>query len=265
MANHAAGSFQRFANGWRISLPPHDSTWEVAGKALLHAFRKRGALGSWALPKCNPQQAVDADSLLAEDLFENSGQSSALHVWRNHPSIVVPRRFAQMEHFPDAVAMSPFPVTIRRSGGTTVVHGPHILNISLATISARSQPLNIPHAYARLGRIIISALDEIGVRAQMGNVDGSHCPGLYSIVAGGRKLAGTAAFVTSCHDARVVVAHANLNLAFKKSDIELIIHFERSLKLMPSYQWHVHAGLDSLVPFARGMGRPPRSLTPSNC
>ena len=219
----------------------------MAGYALYEALSQRGAYGDWELPECDGQQAVDADSKLADAMFISTERTSRLRVWRNHQALVVPRTFARQPLFFEAAKRASAPIVIRRSGGSAVMNGPHILNISSVSIIAKAVPVNIPDAYATLGKVIVSALNDIGVNAAINEVKGSHCPGRFSIVADGRKLAGTAAFVVSKEAERAVVAHANLYLESRKSDLEEIVHFERSLEMYSDYKFEAHIGLNQLA------------------
>jgi len=214
---------------------------------LFNALKQKGAIGQWKLPDHEAQAAIDTDWLLAKQLAAQDGPGRILRIWRNHRALVVPRNFRLKAGFNKAVGQLPMPVALRRSGGTAVIHGPHVLNISLITKSARCQPISIPSAFAQLGGLIIGALSEIGVQADMADTHGVHCPGRYSIAVSGKKLAGTAAFVFDTGDIRATVAHASLALAGNNSDLENISSFEQALGMPGNYDLDAHASLASTL------------------
>ena len=227
-----------------VNLDPQSAEASIS---LFNALKQKGAIGQWKLPDHDAQAAIDIDGLLAKELAAQDEQTYILRIWRNQHALVVPRNYRLKAGFDEAVGQMQLPVALRRSGGTAVIHGPHVLNISLITKSPRCQPISIPNAFAQLGDLIIGALSEIGVQAEMADTHGAHCPGRYSIAVSGKKLAGTAAFVFDTGDIRATVTHASLALAGNNSDLENISAFEQALGMPGNYELDAHACLASTL------------------
>lgn len=210
---------------------------------LAEHLRCEGASLEWDTEPADPQARIDADEKLAEEMFSRPAGARALRVWRNVHALVIPRRFSRHDGFDAAAARSPLPVLTRKSGGTAVVHGPHIVNISLALSEPRSTELSMGRLFTQLGEVMVEALAPLGVQARLGDVAGAHCPGRYTLQSRGRKLAGTAAFVRKRGDLRVAMVHANLALDTHPSDLDAIMAFEASMDFGELYDPAVHTDL----------------------
>jgi lipoate-protein ligase A len=92
----------------------------------------------------------------------------------------------------EASAARDWPVVVRRTGGGPVPQGPETLNISLAFASAREQAPTIDTTFRDFAGRLIAALAACNVTAEIGEIEGSCCPGRYDIAIAGRKIIGIA-------------------------------------------------------------------------
>ncbi len=195
-----------------------------------------------------PQIAVDGDT----PQIAAAGESSRwLRVWRNSPCLVASRRQSRMQGFPLAAAQSAsdgWPVAVRRSGGTTVVHRPGILNVSLVSLSSGDSNLGVRQDYLALLGALAKALAPLGIPAEHGSVDGAHCDGDYNLVWQGRKLAGTAGFVGRMNGMKLRVFHATLAVRGDLfTDLAAIENFETALGENPLYDRKAHVSVAGIL------------------
>jgi lipoate-protein ligase A len=83
-------------------------------------------------------------------------------------------------------------VVIRRTGGGPVPQGPQTLNISLASAAPRAAAPDIDASFAAFAGWLGDALRACGLAPEIGEIEGSCCPGRYDIAIGGRKIIGIA-------------------------------------------------------------------------
>lgn len=230
---------------WRTSLSGHslDTQVELLGAQLARCFERDGAENEWALCPTDPQAAVNRDMMQARLLLSNPRLGPRMRVWRNCRALVVPRSFRNRDGFEAAVAASPVPVVLRDSGGSAVMHGPHVLNLSLALPMPRAHPLRIEDAFGAFARAVRGPLGKLGVDVQMADVARAHCPGRFTLAAKGRKIAGTAAFVREQGEWRVALIHCNLVIAQHRDDLETIIGFETVMGLSADYLPDAHTSI----------------------
>lgn len=128
------------------------------------------------------------------------------------------------------------------------MHGPHVLNLSLALPAARACPFRIEEVFGALAEVVSGPLGRLGVDVHMANIARAHCPGRFTLVAMGRKIAGTAAFVREHGDRRVALAHCNLVLAHNRDDLDAIISFEKAVGLAANYLPDAHTSVAEAIP-----------------
>jgi lipoate-protein ligase A len=112
--------------------------------------------------------------------------------WRAPRALVVPRSTARLPRFTEAAAASAregWPVIVRESGGGIVPLAPGVLTVALAFTAPA---IRIEAGFRTLCEPLVAALGDLGVDATIGWVPGAFCDGAYNVVAGGRKIAGTA-------------------------------------------------------------------------
>ncbi|HMO75956.1 MAG TPA: hypothetical protein PKD99_06195 [Sphingopyxis sp.] len=194
--------------------------------------------------------AIGADSARLEEMLAREGEAAELRLWTNRQCLVTTRRFARLDRFEAAAAASAargWPVFVRASGGTTVVHRPGILNVSLLMVR-RAGAVDIDRGYAGLGRRLVAALAALGVAARVGPVPGSYCDGRHNIVAGARKVAGTACLLRPAGARIGLLAHAAVTVTGDVfGDVAAVACFEADLGLRPAYDAAAHASLAELM------------------
>ena len=192
----------------------------------------------------NPQVAVDEDIVMAQQALGESAPLKLMRLWRNRRCLVVPRRHAHSPGIGEASALAGMPVVFRKSGGRCVAHGPHIANLTLVLTGDHTAPST---PYIPLLNLLDRLLAPMGIVGETHSVAGAHCDGLHNFAVGGRKLAGTAAFVMRRSGRQAIVAHASISLHFVASDLAAIMRVERALGIDANYSEHSHVGLTDLV------------------
>lgn len=174
----------------------------------------------------------------------------AVRLWVNTPCLVVPRAVARDPAFAAAAALSAaggWPVHPRDSGGSTVLHRPGILNVSLFS-SGPAEGLAVDAVYGRLTGLLVDVLAALGVAADVGPVPDSYCDGRFNIRIDGRKLAGTACRVRRTTRRAAVLAHAVVSVeGDAAADVAVVAAFERTLGLSNDYRADRHCTLEQMV------------------
>ncbi|MFV3128913.1 lipoate--protein ligase family protein [Niveispirillum sp. KHB5.9] len=197
-------------------------------------------------PAGDVQMMVDGDMALLARVMGRGGLQ--WRCWQNRHCLVVPRHWSRLAGFRDAVLDCPLPVALRASGGSAVIHGPHILNVSLAWQVAEADGIGIQQGYERLAAPMIAALSDMGVPAELSHVPGASCDGRYNLVHGGRKLAGTAGLIRPADGVRGLLLHASMSLGMFAGDLEAISGFERRLGRSADYRLDAHTCLAARTP-----------------
>lgn len=194
-------------------------------------------------PASDVQMLVDGDMALLARVMGRGHKGMQWRCWQNRHCLVVPRSWSRLTGFREAVLDCPLPVALRASGGSAVIHGPHMLNISLAWQVGEADGVGIREGYAMLAAPIIATLAGMGVHALLAAVPGAHCDGIFNLVHGKRKMAGTAGLVRPSGPMRGLLMHANLALAPMDGDLDIIIGFERRLGRPALYRAEAHVSL----------------------
>ncbi len=155
-----------------------------------------------------------------------------LHFWQQSQSIVTTQTMARHATFDWASERSRargWPVAIRRSGGGTVFHGQKVLCVSLMERLPAANA-NVDFAYHRLCDLLLAGLRDLGVEASVGPLPAAPCDGRFNILAGGRKLAGTAARMRFDGAGVAVLSHAALIVGGEHAaGVEAVHRFESDL------------------------------------
>ncbi|MDE2411885.1 MAG: lipoate--protein ligase family protein [Sphingomonadales bacterium] len=230
------------------------------GRCFVRALMARAPRPLLDLVPDDRQSMIDSDDELARALLDEPVASAATRIWTNHRCLVASRNQARLPTFPfavEAMRRAGWPVATRRSGGTTVIHRPGILNVSL-TLSGEGG-IAVETGYAALLRLLADACRDIGLDADSGCVDGAICDGRFNLRHHGRKLAGTAAFVQSRAGRKVMVAHASVALdGSLANDLAAIRAFERALGREQDYAITAHTTLAAALHPAAGTEMPRR-------
>lgn len=150
-----------------------------------------------------------ADGVARDDgLLESTGNDGRprLRLWYNPPCIVLGRGYARRVAKPVA-NVGGLPVLVRSSGGEIVLHGPGVLNVSLAVPTALWNG-SIEEMFAGLSTGVADALRADGHRVTIGEVPGSYCPGDYDVAISGRKVMG----ISQRRTRASLLVHGSLNL-----------------------------------------------------
>jgi hypothetical protein len=174
--------------------------------------------------RIDPREQFEREREAASRLKHEGGR--ALFVWEPQPAIVVTareaaRRFAprdQASRIPSPARSSGrgdstrWPLVVRDTGGAPVAVGPGMLCVS--ELHPLDEPLRIEPEYGRFCARLANALRDAGVACSVGTRPGSFCDGRFNLLAGGRKLAGTALRVYGVGAGRVLLSHAIVAAGF---------------------------------------------------
>jgi octanoyl-[GcvH]:protein N-octanoyltransferase len=192
-----------------------------------------------------PQAMINADFLPLQ-----TGPVGELRIWSNSQCIVASRAQTGLPEFDAACAMSEragWPVVMRRSGGSAVVHRPGILNVSVRRCMPPDSLRWVSQGYEAFLAYLISAFKSLGVECDAGAVPGAYCDGRFNLRMGGCKLAGTAAHFAIRDGARVCLYHAAIHVSGSVSDdIAAIERFEHALGAQLRYEAAAHVSLAQL-------------------
>jgi len=145
-------------------------------------------------PGKSAEADIDAEMALLDAVLGDPRQP-ILRLWRTHRCLVVTPLLAHKPQFQpaaDASAARGWPVVVRRTGGGPVPQGPQTLSISRATAHPRATAPSIDAAFRHFADWICNALRSCGLTPEIGEIEGSCCPGRYDIAIGGRKIIGIA-------------------------------------------------------------------------
>lgn len=203
---------------------------------------------AWPNAECDfgaRNDKVGDDARLLGTMLSSGNESSVLRLWDNSRHLVISKRLARLpgaERARGLAQASGYPITVRASGGTAVVHRPGVLNISLFRVARH--PLKLAAGFDRLCDIIIQAALRIGLHLTTGLHARSYCSGTHDIGWRGRKLAGTAAVARRHNGLHGQIFHASLVVHGDwRSDVAVLSRFEREAGLETCYDLEAHISL----------------------
>lgn len=153
-----------------------------------------------AEPFHNPEDGFGLQQAVLEEVAAG-GRGPVALMWTSSRYVGATRsetRLAGFKAATDAAADLGFPVLVRNSGGGAVAANRGSLSFSL-TFPVEDLRHGLYERYSEGLDLIASALRQVGVDAERGEVDGEFCPGAYSVRSGGPrgvKHAGLAQRVT---------------------------------------------------------------------
>lgn len=196
------------------------------------------------------QQAIDDDDALLEKVAALPSGSSCLRIWENRNCLVTTRPIARRENFAESAelsARSGWPVHVRSSGGTTVIHRPGILNVSLA-VAGGADRVHPNASYSDLSALLQTAFHKLHLEVFVGPVGGAYCDGNYNLCVDGRKIAGTASRIVRRKNQTAYICHASIVIyGSPERDISLIRKFERGVGLDHIYATSSHTSLANIM------------------
>lgn len=203
-----------------------------------------------AIEVCSGQRAIDDDDAILEKVAALPAGSSCLRIWENWNCLVTTRPVAKRKEFAEAAALSArsgWPVHVRSSGGSTVIHRPGILNISLALCSG-TRRVKPNESYAELTALLQTAFRKLQVEAFTGSIAGAYCDGNYNLCLNGRKIAGTASRIVRRKNQTAYICHASIAIyGSPERDISLISKFEQGVGLDHVYATSSHTTLADIM------------------
>jgi lipoate-protein ligase A len=184
------------------------------------------------------QGAVDRDFDLLESALRIREPAEIVRIWTNRRCIVTPRRQLALPAFSEAaqaMAVAGWPVVLRRSGGTAIVHRPGVLNISLIRIEAEDAQ-GIQAHYRTFLWLLTRACAEIDIDCDTGRAPGAYCDGEYNLLVHGRKVGGTAMFRRRAGASVATLVHASIVVHGRPArDLAAISRFEQMLGIRGCY------------------------------
>ena len=161
-----------------------------------------------------PEDGFGLQQAILEEVGAGSRGATAL-LWYSSPYVGATRPETRLAGFPGAKRLAEgdgFPVLVRNSGGGAVAANEGSISFSI-TFPVEDMRHGLYERYAEGAKIVVDALEEVGVAAEPGEVEGEFCPGAYSVRVGGSKgfkVAGLAQRVTrraARMEALVLVEH----------------------------------------------------------
>ncbi|MEM8696555.1 MAG: hypothetical protein AAGE05_11085 [Pseudomonadota bacterium] len=195
-------------------------------------------------PLADCQASIDRDGALLDRVLESGRRGPSIRLWRNRDCLVVPRALTRDPAFARAAETCPLPVVSRASGGTAVIHGPHIANVSIA------RPVEghaLRRYYGPIVETLLPALRSLGLPVTVGPVAGAHCDGRFNLRIGRRKIGGTAAFVRTRRGQTATLAHASITVEQRHDDLSIIETFEHALGHGRLYDRDAHGSVGAAL------------------
>jgi len=144
----------------------------------------------------SPQQGIARDRELG--IAVANGASPTYRLWVSPPSLVVSRRDTRLPAFADAsgkMTAAGWPIIVRDTGGSAVVLGPGVLNLSMVmprSLLAGQPGTAMELVYDWLCEPVRRTLSTLGIQTAFASVPGSFCDGRFNLVVDNKKIAGTA-------------------------------------------------------------------------
>ena len=147
-----------------------------------------------------PEDGFGLQQALLEEVAADSRDSAAL-LWTSSRYVGATYPETRLPGFREAARLaegSGFPVLVRNSGGGAVAANEGSISFSL-TFPVEDLRRGLSDRYTEGVKLVVAALNKLGVAAEAGEVEEEFCPGAYSVRSGGYsgiKVAGLAQRVT---------------------------------------------------------------------
>lgn len=148
----------------------------------------------------DPEDGFGLQQAVLEEVGSGATEPAAL-LWSSEPYAGLTRPETRLPGFPEAAKRMQeigVPVLVRNSGGGAAAANAGSLSFSM-TFPVEDLRHGLYERYAEGSRVIVAALERLGVETEEGEVEREFCPGAYSVRAGGPqgiKVAGLAQRVT---------------------------------------------------------------------
>lgn len=144
----------------------------------------------------SPPQCIARDRALG--IAVAHGADPTYRLWVSPPSLAVSRLDTRLPAFADAsrkMAAAGWPVIVRDTGGSAVVLGPGVLNLSMVlprSLLAGQPGTAMELVYDWLCEPVRKTLSTLGIETAFASVPGAFCDGRFNLVVDNKKIAGTA-------------------------------------------------------------------------
>ena len=148
----------------------------------------------------HPEDGFGLQQAILEDVAAKARGPTAL-LWTSSRYVGATYPETRLPGFSEATRLAEeagFPVLVRNSGGGAVAANEGSISFSL-TYPVEDLRHGLYDRYTEGVKLVVGALDKLGVAAEAGEVEGEFCPGAYSVRSGGYssvKVAGLAQRVT---------------------------------------------------------------------
>lgn len=203
----------------------------------------------------DPEEALKSERQLIER-FRDPLINYQIMWWTTSQSLIAPRsmkRQPDLERAIDESASRGWPVCFRQTGGDITPQGKGLLNIALAFALDPVEQPTISSVYQMFCAPMLQWISENGVQVCTGFVPGSFCDGEYNIVAGNRKVGGTAQRWTRIRTRKdesrqIVFAHALLLLdSDLNASVSAINQLYKACRMDRTIQVQMHTNLGDIL------------------
>jgi octanoyl-[GcvH]:protein N-octanoyltransferase len=199
------------------------------------------SLGRWRIFDDDEPGGIEAgvarDIVLGSEVAQ--GAPATMRIWQSIQALVVSRQDASSPNYAHAkqvLEREGWPVITRTTGGSAVPQGLGSLQFSMLLPRSRALAYSLEDIYRLLCHPLQLALGQMGIDAKLGSVPDAFCDGRFNLVAGGRKIAGTAQVWRADvarypnHREGYALAHASLFVDVnKRSATEMVNRFYQLL------------------------------------
>lgn len=147
---------------------------------------------------CHVQNDLLHPFAVTDALILRSGRESIqqIHFWQTTPSMIMGMMDTRLNHFSEAIQYikeSPYQLVIRNSGGLGIISDAETLNMTLF-FPQNHERITIDEGYERMVTLIQQMITELNSKlaVEVGEVEGSYCPGHFDLSINGKKFAGIA-------------------------------------------------------------------------
>ncbi|HET7628659.1 MAG TPA: lipoate--protein ligase family protein [Bacillales bacterium] len=141
-------------------------------------------------PALDAEQSFGMDDMLCHAVGKGISVPTA-RTWVHDKTVVLgiqDARLPNIKQGTDYLRTRGYRVIVRNSGGLAVVLDKGIFNLTL--VFPDNQKVDIDKGYEAMANIVKRMLEPFETKVDVGEVNGSYCPGRYDLSIGGKKFAG---------------------------------------------------------------------------
>lgn len=131
---------------------------------------------------------------LCEEGGEGRVELPAVHLWRHERAVVLGLRDSRLPRAAEAMdwlEREGYQVMVRNSGGAAVPLDAGVVNVTLV-LERLPGNLRMKDDFRVMAGVLEETLRPFGVVFEIGEIEGSYCPGDFDLSVGGRKFCGLA-------------------------------------------------------------------------